>query len=137
MRRESQPLCPSVQISCMKASPPNAPRVKRFCPILSSLAHRQLAWQRLLRPLDHPTAFSSAEDTIRTMDVGTTGCYITPKYAHVRLRIFHVSYNVNVRPVLRPWRSTACRQAVSYVHVLGRSRPRAVTLPYTDPYGAV
>ena len=71
------------------------------------------------------------------MDVGTTGCYIAPKYAHVRLHIFHVSYNVNVQPALRPWRSTACRQAISYirrirvvVHGPLHFRIRILTGPY-------
>ena len=80
------------------------------------------------------------------MDVGTMGCYIIPKYAHVRIRIFHVSYNVNVRPVLRPWRYTACRQAVSYVRCIRvvvheplHFRIRILTGPYnyTAVYGHV
>ena len=52
------------------------------------------------------------EDTDRSVDVGTTGCYIPPKYAHVRLRRSQASYSMNSQPVQRLWKLTACRQAV-------------------------
>ena len=52
------------------------------------------------------------EDTDRSVDVGTTGCYIPPKYAHVCLRRSHTSYSMNSQPVQRLWKLTACRQAV-------------------------
>ena len=52
------------------------------------------------------------EDTDRSVDVGTTGCYIPPKYAHVCLRRSHASYSMNSQPVQRLWKLTTCRQAV-------------------------
>ena len=80
------------------------------------------------------------EDTDRSVDVGTTGCYIPPKYAHVRLRRSHASYSMNSQPVQRLWKLTACRQAVGTctflaVGATGCYIPSkyAITYVYLDP----
>ena len=59
-------------------------------------------------------ALTSVEDTACSMDIGATGCYVTPRsnYAHVRLCGSHASYSMNAQPVQCPWKLTACRQPV-------------------------